>query len=92
MIDWTYTSIPVGVREALDNWAQHGWEPGGFTRSVLLNDLSGAIGRADHASMAALPTIAAYVYNELPSPCWGSVEKMAAWAKRFEAAKEGSAG
>ncbi len=88
MIDWTYTSIPDGVREALDNWAQRGLPPGHFVTAVLSNNLSDAVGRADHMSMAALPTIVSYVYNEMPSTCWGSIEKMQAWAKRFVDARQ----
>jgi len=74
--------MPGGIRDALDNWAQHGWPPGGFVLAVLHNDLSGAVGRADQWSMEALKTIVSYVYNELPSPCWGSTEKVEAWALR----------
>ena len=86
MID--YDPIPESTRETIDNWVAKGWLPGGFVTAVLQNDLQGAVGRADHHNIAALHSIVAYVYNECPSTCWGSAEKMQAWAKRFEKADE----
>lgn len=78
-----YNRIPPAVREAIDAWVEKGWQPGHFVTGVLTNNLFEAIGRADVYSMAALPAICGYVFNELPSACWGSVEKCQEWAKSF---------
>lgn len=58
--------------------------PGQFLQAVLSNDLCDACGRADDENMANLPAFAAYLYNEAPSACWGSPEKVAAWVTRNE--------
>lgn len=79
--------IPDYTRDALDRWAQCGLMPGGFVRSVLCNDLSGACMRADMSNRSMLFEIVQYVYNELPSDCWGSEEKVDAWEKRFAPAE-----
>lgn len=76
-----YQRIPATTIESLHNYVTKGWEPGGFVTAVLCNDLSGAVGQADHLNLPALPAIVGYVYNELPSPCWGSREKFEAWMK-----------
>jgi hypothetical protein len=76
-----YTSIPRQVMEALRRHgdpAQRG-PTGDFVTAVLENDLHNAVGRADHKSLAALSSIVAWVYNEMPAPAWGSPEKVAAW-------------
>lgn len=71
--------VPQNILEALDTWADVGRLPGGFTTAVLENDFMEAVSRADAFSFAMLKEIALYVYNVLPRPCWGSVEKVAAW-------------
>lgn len=52
---------------------------GGFLTSCLENDFVQAAGRADWLSRQFLPEIAMYIFNYLPSGCWGSPEKVAAW-------------
>ncbi len=79
-----YHLIPPGVREAIDSFVRDGYSPGSFTRAMLENNLFEAIGRADYDSMAALPAICGYVYNEVPSLCWGSPEKVQAWIVAHE--------
>lgn len=70
------TMIPAHTKGALDRYVNHGLLPGDFLMSVLTNDLFGAVARADSANRAALPEICSYVYNELPSDCWGSPDKV----------------
>jgi hypothetical protein len=79
MID--YETIPPRIKTALDAWVDHGHLPGGFLQAVLRNDLSDALARADTNSLAALHSIAGYLYNECPSFCWGSQERMDAWIR-----------
>jgi hypothetical protein len=76
-----YAKIPHQVMEALRRHgdpAQRG-PTGDFVTAVLENDLHNAVGRADHKSLAALPSIVAWVYNEMPATSWGSPAKVAAW-------------
>ena len=68
--------IPAHTRDALDRYVQHKILPGGFLVSVLSNDLFGAVARADSENLAALTDIVKYIYNELPTGCWGSWEQI----------------
>ena len=79
------TLIPPAIKSALDGHAKHGRDTGGLTAAVLHNDLANAIARADSESMAALRYIVQYACDELPSACWGSREKAAAWRAKFAA-------
>jgi hypothetical protein len=52
---------------------------GSFLKAVLSNDLKEACARADYLNQHLLFEIVAYLYNEVPSKCWGSPEKVQAW-------------
>lgn len=71
--------MPEHLAESLNRYVEHGIETGRFLRAVLENDLLGAVKAADHKNLVLLPVIVCYVYNELPSPCWGSKAEVAAW-------------
>lgn len=77
------------IKAALDGWGD-GSHPfcGDFLRAVLSNDLLEAVGRADYYNIRTLPAIAAYVYNELPSPCHGTPTKVREWQTKCLAAIE----
>jgi hypothetical protein len=85
MID--YDSIPDLTMDGLTRYVVQGIPPGGFLTAVICNDLKEAVGRADPQNTLALHSIVAYFYNETPSACWGSPERMQDWmaARRFEA-------
>ncbi len=76
--------IPDGIKESIQRYVDDGVEPGSFTRSVLENDLKGAIGRADPVSLRALKEIVSHVYNCIPGNVQGSPEKVAAHIARKE--------
>lgn len=76
--------IPERMGPALDAWINEGRLPGEFLQAVLRNDLREAVGRADAGNLIALPAYIGYLYNEAPAACWGSPEKVAAWAVRFQ--------
>ncbi len=78
--DWThYLEVPDHTRGALERYVFDHLEPGGFLTSVLSNDLMGAVGRADSQNVMALKEICSFIYNEIPSDCWGSPKKVANW-------------
>lgn len=52
---------------------------GYFLTRVLENNLSEAVGAADEENLKNLPAFVGYLYNEAPSQCWGSPEKVKAW-------------
>jgi hypothetical protein len=71
--------VPPIVKHALDAWAESAQPPGQFCIAVLENKLQEAYARADDACLANMHAIVLYVYNELPSGCWGDPEKVKAW-------------
>lgn len=73
--------IPIKTKQALDRYVAEGCIPGGFLLAVLTNDLMGAVFRADEENLPALPHICRYVYNEIPSSCWGTKEKVYNYTK-----------
>lgn len=78
------------IRESLIAYAQEGRTVGGFLEAVIANDLVEAAGRADIDNLRALAALACFVYNELPSPCWGSRRVYAAWVAWHRAKRDGT--
>ena len=76
--------IPQHTKEALDRYAKEGIPTGGFLRAVLTNDLFGATSKADIENRIKLFDICSYIYNNLPSSCWGSQEKVEEWIDTFK--------
>lgn len=76
--------IPENIKGAIDRYVEHRIGPGSFTRAVLENNLSMAIGKADRYSYANLSAIVRYVYNHIPSPAWGSKEAVKNWLDKEE--------
>ena len=75
-----YETIPVALLSGLTRYVNDRIATGGFLRAVLENDLFGAHAKADPDSLAALPALMRYIYNEVePGTCWGSPEAVAAW-------------
>lgn len=74
--------IPDRMMPALEGWTLRGEPVGDFLHAVLTNNLRGACERADDENIVNLPAYIAYLYNEAPSPCWGSPEKVKAWADK----------
>ena len=80
--------IREDIKEALDNYASFGRPLGDFLTAVVENDLFEALARADSYNRATIYQICRYVYNELPSTCWGSPEKVEAYYAGFRQEKE----
>ena len=78
-----YDSLPHHMRQAARDYVEKGFEPGGFLTAVLENDLTGAALRADDVNARALMAWASWLYNEAPSPCWGSKAKVKAWVDAY---------
>lgn len=69
------------IKHSLELYVEHKLPTGGFLEAVLSNDLFGAFGKADDFNKRIMNEIVLYVYNEIPSTCWGSKEKVEAWLK-----------
>lgn len=63
----------------LKRYVEHGIGPGGFLFSVLTNDLCEAVARSDLGNRRKLFEYVQWLYNEAPSCCWGSREKVDNW-------------
>lgn len=64
-------------------WADFGeWPDEPLLQAVLTNNLEWAFRTADHRNHPNLHAFVAYVFNEIPSPCWGSIERCRAWQDR----------
>lgn len=68
-----------GVDEAINNYLMYGFQPGGFTRALLANDLSGAVNSADHWNKENLVTVVQAVQMWMPSIAWGNYEIVDDW-------------
>lgn len=73
--------ISNNMMEAIRRYVDHHVRPGGFLTAVICNNLREAVFYADDENLRNLPAFVAYFYNEAPSTCWGSVEKMQEWLK-----------
>ena len=73
--------LPTRTKDTIDRYVNDHCPVGGFLTAVLSNDLVGSFGKADEENRANLFDIVSYCYNEIPSPCWGSLEKVQAWLR-----------
>jgi len=67
------------TKEGIERYVEQGVPLGDFLLAVLSNDLKGAFGRADDENRRDLYEIVQWCYNEIPSDCWGSPEKVRQW-------------
>ena len=71
--------IPKNTLAGLKRYVKDRIHPGGFLIAVLENNLRKSFGQADKENRKALFEIVCHCYNELPSICWGSPEKVKNW-------------
>lgn len=88
--------VPGHLVDRIRAYVDDGCLPGDFLQAVLHNDFAQTVGRADDTNLANLPAFAAYMYNEVPMVCWGSVEKVQTWVdekrkERYKPQSESSA-
>jgi len=73
------SGLPASLQGGVKRYIGQRQTPGHFLTAVICNDLQGAVGHADNINRANLVNIVVWFYNEAPSKCWGSLEKMNAW-------------
>ena len=71
--------IPERMMGGIQRYVEQHIPPGDFLSAVISNNLREAYGRADEENLANLPAYVAYFYNEAPSNCWGSPERLREW-------------
>lgn len=74
-----YNLLPRHLRGGVREYIEHGHPPGHFLTAVIKNDLGNACSHADETCRVALFGIVSFFYNEAPSQCWGSPDRMQAW-------------
>lgn len=74
-----YDRLPEHMQDDARAYVERGRLSGGFFRAVIGNQLVEAFGRADGVNAAAMQDWARWLYNDAPSACWGSPEKISAW-------------
>lgn len=79
---YNYEILPAHMRDVMQRYIENRLEPGGFLRAVLENDLVGSVMRADEINLERMYDYCLFLYNEAPSICWGSPEKVQAWLDR----------
>ena len=86
MTTFSETACPPEVKESLLRYWHQRIPTGDFLRAVLENNLREAFGRADDTNRRHLGEIVNWCYWELPSPAWGSPEKVRAWLAQEDVA------
>lgn len=71
--------VPEHLRDGLRGYVLDGQPVGGFLTAVIENDLLNAVNLADEQSLAGLRPLMLCLYNDAPSPCWGSPDLHQAW-------------
>lgn len=71
--------IPARMMPGIRRYIENGILPGKFLQAVISNNLHDALSQADDENLRNLQAFVGYFYNEAPSPCWGSPEKMHKW-------------
>lgn len=74
--------IPDYMIEGVVQYVMYGKPSGGFLMSVFSNDLMGAMARADSTNQVYIKQYCDLLYNQLPSPCHGSSERVQAWINK----------
>jgi hypothetical protein len=77
-------SIPAHMMIAINDYINHGLEPGSFLTAVICNDLRGVVGQADAENILLLREYVSYFYNEAPCDCWGSRIRMDKWISQHQ--------
>lgn len=78
---FNYSLLPDHMHGGMQRYIENRIPPGGFLKAVLENNLSAAFGSADHINRERMFDIVGFLYNEAPSGCWGSPEKVRKWTE-----------
>ena len=71
--------IPVRMMGGIHRYVNDRVKAGDFLMAVFENDFVKLAGRADSENLRNLPAYASYLYNECPTLCHGSKERVNEW-------------
>jgi len=74
-----YDRLPEAMRPHARDYVERHLPVGGFLYAVLSNNLVDAFGHADKDNRAAMGDWVLWLFNDIPSKCWGSEDKVDAW-------------
>ncbi len=74
--------IPDHMHDGVLEYVMRGQYTGGFLTAMLEHNFWRAAGNADHDNAEAFYRWFGFLYNDVPSSCHGSPEKVAAWIMR----------
>ena len=78
-----YDQVPNSyMTEAVKRYVEEGEAVGHFLTALLSNDLVGAFSRADGSNREKMWDWVKFLWNEVPSNCWGSREQVIRWQKK----------
>ena len=73
--------IPKHMHRPAFRYVKYGEIGGSFLTALLENDFMDIMGKADDKNRRALKNWARFIYNALPSGCWGSREQVIRWSE-----------
>ena len=73
--------IPAYMQGAIERYIMKGVIPGDFLVGVISNDLKKAVWHSDSTNSKLLRNYVMFFYNNAPSECWGSLNKIVLWSK-----------
>ena len=80
MSDINYDKVPVATMVgSVKMYIEEGISGGGFLTALFSNNLIGAFSQADNVNTEAMKEWTVFLFNYIPSDCWGSKEKVQAW-------------
>jgi hypothetical protein len=71
--------LPENTKHALIRYAEYRIKPGDFLTAVLCDILTDAVCKADRENLNNILAIVHFMYNHMPSECWGSLEIVKNW-------------
>lgn len=74
--------------ETINAYVTTGRPTGSFVRAVLENNLKLAFAFADAGNTFAMHAIVAYVYNFVPSICWGTEGRVREWLEMSQSNRD----
>jgi len=76
--------IPSSTLKSIQWYVEKHIPVGGFLRAVFENNLFEAFGHADEQNRRAMFEIVKYIYNTVPTGCYGSPEKVQRWLNVYD--------
>ena len=78
-----YNQIPNSYMiDGVKRYVENGGDAGDFLTALFSNDLVGALSRADDSNREKIWDWVKFLWNEVPSNCWGSREQVIQWQKK----------